>query len=75
MGVALADYDDDQHGHNENLRLGNLWNGTETFFPPTRRTPLSRALDCGVIHVARSECDFLTNVRYNPWVEVTPCDI
>lgn len=27
VGVSLANYDDNQHTDNENLRLGNLWNG------------------------------------------------
>ena len=27
IGVSLANYDDNQHTDNENLRLGNLWNG------------------------------------------------
>jgi acetylornithine deacetylase/succinyl-diaminopimelate desuccinylase-like protein len=30
IGVALANYDDNQHTDNENLRLGNLWDGIET---------------------------------------------
>jgi acetylornithine deacetylase/succinyl-diaminopimelate desuccinylase-like protein len=27
VGVSLANYDDNQHADNENLRLGNLWDG------------------------------------------------
>ena len=27
LGISLANYDDNQHTDNENLRLGNLWNG------------------------------------------------
>jgi acetylornithine deacetylase/succinyl-diaminopimelate desuccinylase-like protein len=27
LGLSLANYDDNQHTDNENLRLGNLWNG------------------------------------------------
>jgi acetylornithine deacetylase/succinyl-diaminopimelate desuccinylase-like protein len=27
VGVSLANYDDNQHSDNENLRLGNLWEG------------------------------------------------
>ena len=27
VGVSLANYDDNQHADNENLRLGNLWEG------------------------------------------------
>lgn len=27
VGVSLANYDDNQHSDNENLRLGNLWDG------------------------------------------------
>ena len=27
VGLSLANYDDNQHTDNENLRLGNLWNG------------------------------------------------
>lgn len=30
IGVALANYDDNQHTDDENLRLGNLWTGIET---------------------------------------------
>jgi acetylornithine deacetylase/succinyl-diaminopimelate desuccinylase-like protein len=30
IGVALVNYDDNQHTNNENLRLGNLWDGIET---------------------------------------------
>jgi acetylornithine deacetylase/succinyl-diaminopimelate desuccinylase-like protein len=30
VGVSLANYDDNQHTDNENLRLGNLWNGIST---------------------------------------------
>ena len=26
LGLSLANYDDNQHTDNENLRLGNLWN-------------------------------------------------
>jgi len=27
VGVSLANYDDNQHADDENLRLGNLWDG------------------------------------------------
>jgi acetylornithine deacetylase/succinyl-diaminopimelate desuccinylase-like protein len=30
VGLSLANYDDNQHTDNENLRLGNLWNGIVT---------------------------------------------
>ena len=30
VGVSLANYDDNQHTDNENLRLANLWNGIAT---------------------------------------------
>ena len=30
LGLSLANYDDNQHTDNENLRLGNLWNGVRT---------------------------------------------
>ena len=30
VGVSLANYDDNQHTDNENLRLGDLWNGIRT---------------------------------------------
>jgi acetylornithine deacetylase/succinyl-diaminopimelate desuccinylase-like protein len=30
IGVSLANYDDNQHTDNENLRLGNLWSGIAT---------------------------------------------
>jgi acetylornithine deacetylase/succinyl-diaminopimelate desuccinylase-like protein len=29
--VPIANYDNNQHAENENLRLGNLWDGIETF--------------------------------------------
>jgi acetylornithine deacetylase/succinyl-diaminopimelate desuccinylase-like protein len=28
--VPIANYDDNQHAANENLRMRNLWNGVET---------------------------------------------
>ncbi len=30
LGLSLANYDDNQHTDNENLRLGNLWKGIAT---------------------------------------------
>ena len=30
VGISLANYDDNQHTDNENLRLGNLWDGIES---------------------------------------------
>jgi acetylornithine deacetylase/succinyl-diaminopimelate desuccinylase-like protein len=30
VGISLANYDDNQHTDNENLRLGNLWSGIAT---------------------------------------------
>lgn len=30
VGISLANYDDNQHTDNENLRLGHLWNGVAT---------------------------------------------
>lgn len=30
-GVSIANYDDNQHAQNENLRLGNLWDGVEVY--------------------------------------------
>ena len=30
-GVSIANYDDNQHTQNENLRLGNLWDGIEVY--------------------------------------------
>jgi hypothetical protein len=30
MTVPIANYDDNQHAENENLRLQNLWDGMET---------------------------------------------
>jgi acetylornithine deacetylase/succinyl-diaminopimelate desuccinylase-like protein len=30
-GVSIANYDDNQHAQNENLRLGNLWDGIEIY--------------------------------------------
>lgn len=31
MSVPIANYDNNQHAENENIRLQNLWNGIETF--------------------------------------------
>ena len=31
VGVAIANYDDNQHAQNENLRVGNLWDGIEVY--------------------------------------------
>jgi acetylornithine deacetylase/succinyl-diaminopimelate desuccinylase-like protein len=31
VGVAIANFDDNQHARNENLRLGNLWDGIEVY--------------------------------------------
>jgi acetylornithine deacetylase/succinyl-diaminopimelate desuccinylase-like protein len=31
IGVPIANYDNSQHAANENIRLGNLWRGMETF--------------------------------------------
>jgi acetylornithine deacetylase/succinyl-diaminopimelate desuccinylase-like protein len=31
VGVSMANYDDNQHAQNENLRLGNLWDGIEVY--------------------------------------------
>jgi acetylornithine deacetylase/succinyl-diaminopimelate desuccinylase-like protein len=31
VGVSIANYDDNQHTRNENLRLGNLWDGIEVY--------------------------------------------
>jgi acetylornithine deacetylase/succinyl-diaminopimelate desuccinylase-like protein len=31
VGVSIANYDDNQHARNENLRLGNLWDGIEVY--------------------------------------------
>ena len=31
VGVAIANYDDNQHAQNENLRLGALWDGIEVY--------------------------------------------
>jgi acetylornithine deacetylase/succinyl-diaminopimelate desuccinylase-like protein len=31
MVVSIANYDDNQHAANENLRLGNLWNGIDIY--------------------------------------------
>jgi acetylornithine deacetylase/succinyl-diaminopimelate desuccinylase-like protein len=31
IGVPIANYDNSQHSANENIRLGNLWRGMETF--------------------------------------------
>ncbi len=31
VGVSIANYDDNQHARNENVRLGNLWDGIEVY--------------------------------------------
>ena len=31
ISVPIANYDNNQHAENENVRLGNLWDGIETF--------------------------------------------
>ena len=31
VGVFIANTDDHQHAQNENLRLGNLWDGMEVY--------------------------------------------
>lgn len=31
VGVSIANYDDNQHARNENLRIGNLWEGIEVY--------------------------------------------
>jgi acetylornithine deacetylase/succinyl-diaminopimelate desuccinylase-like protein len=31
VGVSIANYDDNQHAQNENLRLGNLWDGIDVY--------------------------------------------
>ncbi|HTW36366.1 MAG TPA: hypothetical protein VMD53_17220 [Rhizomicrobium sp.] len=31
VGVSIAHTDDNQHAQNENLRLGNLWDGMEVY--------------------------------------------
>ncbi|HEV2617465.1 MAG TPA: M20/M25/M40 family metallo-hydrolase [Candidatus Acidoferrales bacterium] len=31
IGVPIANFDDNQHSPNENLRVGNLWKGMETY--------------------------------------------
>ena len=31
IGVSIANYDDNQHARNENLRIGNLWDGIEVY--------------------------------------------
>ena len=39
VGVALANFDDNQHTDDENLRLGNLWDGIETLAAIMRASP------------------------------------
>jgi hypothetical protein len=31
IGLPIVNYDDNQHAANENLRLGNLWDGIQTY--------------------------------------------
>ena len=70
VGVSLANFDDNQHTDNENLRLGNLWNGIRHAGrnhdevgargkPRPSLEPTARAVDaefraCGLRAVART---------------------
>jgi len=31
IGVPIVNYDNSQHSHNENLRIGHFWRGIETY--------------------------------------------
>jgi acetylornithine deacetylase/succinyl-diaminopimelate desuccinylase-like protein len=31
IGLPIANYDNNQHSHNENIRLGHFWRGMEIF--------------------------------------------
>jgi acetylornithine deacetylase/succinyl-diaminopimelate desuccinylase-like protein len=31
IGVPIVNYDNNQHSHNENLRVGHFWRGMETY--------------------------------------------
>jgi hypothetical protein len=40
--VGIANYDNNQHSANENLRLGNLWDGIDLYGALLTHAPLSR---------------------------------
>jgi acetylornithine deacetylase/succinyl-diaminopimelate desuccinylase-like protein len=40
--VGIANYDNNQHAANENLRLGNLWDGIDTYGALLTHAPLPR---------------------------------
>ncbi len=40
--VGIANYDNNQHAANENLRLGNLWDGIDTYGALLTHAPLAR---------------------------------
>ena len=40
--VGIANYDNNQHAANENLRLGNLWDGIDLYGALLTHAPLSR---------------------------------
>jgi acetylornithine deacetylase/succinyl-diaminopimelate desuccinylase-like protein len=40
--VGIANYDNNQHSANENVRLGNLWDGIDTYGALLTHAPLSR---------------------------------
>jgi acetylornithine deacetylase/succinyl-diaminopimelate desuccinylase-like protein len=40
--VGIANYDNNQHSANENLRLGNLWNGIDIYGAVITHAPLER---------------------------------
>jgi acetylornithine deacetylase/succinyl-diaminopimelate desuccinylase-like protein len=40
--VGIANYDNNQHSADENLRLGNLWDGIDTYGALLTHAPLSR---------------------------------
>jgi acetylornithine deacetylase/succinyl-diaminopimelate desuccinylase-like protein len=31
VGVSIANFDDNQHAENENIRMGNLWDGIDVY--------------------------------------------
>src|SRR5262249_3694244 len=43
MVVGIANYDDNQHAANENLRLGNLWDGIDLYTAMLRHRPPAAA--------------------------------
>ena len=59
IGVPIVNYDNSQHSHNENLRVGHFWRGIETLRGAARGAPMvgpeheiPRSIDSGPSGVA-----------------------